>query len=211
MARRPSFVLAVAYVAGAVPFSNLVARWGSGVDLRDVGSGTVSGTGLYRVAGMGPLLLGGVLDVAKGAVGPLLAGGRPLLGAAAGGAAVVGHDWSIFLGGAGGRGISPAMGSFLVNGWEGSLVLLAGVAVGKLAGATSVGSLASYLALPLVLQARRGRRGRLAALAVLLPLLAKRLAGNGPPAAGCRPRAFLDRLVFDEDRPAGRGTSEPSS
>src|SRR5439155_25573351 len=91
-----------------VPFSNLMARRARGVDLRKFGSGTVSGTALYEVAGFGSLALAGVCDVLKGAVGPLLAGrSRPRLRALAAGAAVAGHNWSPFLRGAGGRGISP--------------------------------------------------------------------------------------------------------
>ncbi|MGA7271454.1 MAG: glycerol-3-phosphate acyltransferase, partial [Acidimicrobiia bacterium] len=63
-------VMALSYLVGSIPFSGLVARLLRGVDLRDYGTGTVSGTGLYRVAGFGPLVVGGVLDVAKGSVGP---------------------------------------------------------------------------------------------------------------------------------------------
>src|SRR5437763_12803090 len=110
--RRPTVVLATSYLVGAIPFSNLMARRRRGVDLRTIGSGTVSGTSLYNVAGFGALALAGVCDVAKGSVGPLLAGrDRPGLQAAACGAAVAGHNWSPFLGGAGGRGISPAIGA----------------------------------------------------------------------------------------------------
>ena len=72
--RHPVAVLAAAYIAGAIPFSNLMARRRRGVDLRSVGSGTVSGTSLYQVAGFGALAAAGVCDVAKGSVGPLLAG-----------------------------------------------------------------------------------------------------------------------------------------
>src|SRR3954451_5465687 len=110
--RNPVVVLAAAYLAGAVPFSNLMAKRRRGVDLRAVGSGTVSGTSLYEVAGFGALALAGVCDVAKGAVGPALAGrDRPARQATACAAAVAGHNWSRFLGGAGGRGISPAIGA----------------------------------------------------------------------------------------------------
>ena len=89
-------ILVVAFVAGAIPFSNLVARRTRGVDLRQFGTGTVSGSALYRVAGFGPLAAAGVLEVAKGAAGPALAtaAGRPALAAIAGGVAVVGHTWS---------------------------------------------------------------------------------------------------------------------
>src|SRR5438093_3199320 len=104
-------ILVLSFAVGAIPFSYVAGRRARGVDLRTVGSGTVSGTALYRVAGFGPLAAAGVLDVAKGSVGPLLASrNRPGLAALAGGAAVVGHNWSPLLRGAGGRGISPAIG-----------------------------------------------------------------------------------------------------
>ena len=107
----PVAVIGVGYLAGAVPFSNVFARRTRQVDLRTVGSGTVSGTSLYGVAGFGPLAAAGVLEIGKGALGPLLAGrDRPKLAAAAGG-----RSWATtgrpFLRGAGGRGISPAIGA----------------------------------------------------------------------------------------------------
>jgi acyl phosphate:glycerol-3-phosphate acyltransferase len=195
-------VLGLAYLVGSIPFSNLLARRVRGVDLREVGTGTVSGTGLYRVAGFTPMAVAGSLDVAKGAVGPLFAGlDRPVLAALAGGAAVAGHDWSPFLAGAGGRGLSPAMGSLLVNGWPGVVVLAAGLAGGRLARRTSLGCFVSYLVLVPALAATRGRRGALAGVAVLLPILAKRLMGNTPLEGRDRARVLVNRLVHDQDEP----------
>jgi hypothetical protein len=54
------------FVAGSVPFSNLAAHRTRGVDLRDVGTGTVSGTALYEQAGFLPLAAtpGALLHVA---------------------------------------------------------------------------------------------------------------------------------------------------
>jgi hypothetical protein len=40
-------ILVVAFAAGSIPFSYLAARRTQGVDLRRVGTGTVSGTSLY--------------------------------------------------------------------------------------------------------------------------------------------------------------------
>lgn len=201
MARRaPDWaVLTISYLCGAVPFSGLIAIEARGVDLRTVGTGTVSGTGLFRVAGLRYLLIGGALDVAKGTIGPFLAGpGRPALAWRAGSATVVGHNWSVFLNGAGGRGISPAMGSLLVNGWEGSLHLLAALAVGKLSKATSLGAFAGYVTLGEVL-VRVGRpQGRRIAGWLIAPMLVKRILGNSPPTTK---RIALIRLFFDQDTP----------
>jgi glycerol-3-phosphate acyltransferase PlsY len=199
----PAVVIGAAFLAGSIPFSNLMARRVRRVDLRDVGTGTVSGTALYRVAGFGPLALAGVCDVAKGAVGPLLAGSdRPELAAVAGGVAVAGHNWSPWLGGAGGRGISPALGAFLPYNWPGTVVLLTGMVAGKFAGETAIGALLADAALVPVLTRVKGRHGRWAATAVLVPMLAKRLLGNRP--ARGRPQVYLWRLLLDRDEP-GRG------
>ncbi|MBI2168806.1 MAG: glycerol-3-phosphate acyltransferase [Actinobacteria bacterium] len=193
-------VIAVGFLAGAIPFSNLFARRARGVDLRDVGTGTVSGTALYEVAGFVPLALAGILDVAKGSLGVLLAGrgDHPLAAALAGGAAVAGHNWSPFLKGAGGRGISPALGAFLAWHWPGTIVLAIGVAVGRLVRQTGLGSFLADLALVPALAGLRGADAAWAGAAVLLPLLAKRVIGNDRPVD--RPlQTYAHRLVFDND------------
>src|SRR5439155_7799056 len=119
--RSPPVVVGAAYLAGAIPFSNLMARRARGVDLRSVGTGTVSGTSLHEVAGFVPLAVAGICDVAKGAVGPAPAArDRPGPAAAPAAAGVAGHNWSPFLNGAGGRGISPALGALLVRNWPGT-------------------------------------------------------------------------------------------
>jgi acyl phosphate:glycerol-3-phosphate acyltransferase len=193
-------VAAAAFAAGSIPFSNLAARRQAGIDLRDVGTGTVSGTSLYDVAGFGPLAIAGVCEVAKGSIGPLLAGPeRPVLGAIAGGLAVAGHNWSPFLAGAGGRGLSPAIGALLPRAWPGAALLLGGMAAGRLAKQTGLGSFIAQCALVPALARVRGRDAALAGACVLVPMFAKRVAGNGPPPWGDR-LPYLHRLVFDNDR-----------
>jgi hypothetical protein len=52
-----------------------------------------------------------------------------------------------------------------------------------------------------LLAATQGRRGALAGIAVLVPLLAKRLAGNARPSPGSRPaQVYLARLLYDRDQ-----------
>ena len=210
--------LVLAYLAGAVPFSNVLAARVSGVDLREVGSGTVSGTGLYRVAGFLPLVVAGILDVAKGALVALVArepepadhaaeedGRRPpfrppsLTEGAAAGLVVAGHNWSPYLDGAGGRGVSPALGAYAVVAPEASALLLGGLVLGRLTRETGLGTFASQVALVPMLAGTRGRRGAFAGAAVLVPMLAKRLLGNGPPKPGGGHRVYLARLLYDRD------------
>jgi glycerol-3-phosphate acyltransferase PlsY len=194
---RATGVVTAAYLVGSVPFAQLLGRR-DGIDLRAVGTGTVSGTGLYRATGMRQLIIAGVLDVAKGTLGPLLAGRRSRTAMVAAGATVVGHNWSVFLRGAGGRGISPAMGALLVTAPAGTAVLLTGLAVGRLAGETAAGCAVADAALVPVTARVSGRRGGLAAAAVVAPIVAKRLAGNAPPQR--RDLAtYAARLLLDRD------------
>src|SRR5262245_11490510 len=192
-------VLVVAFVAGSIPFSNVAARLTRGVDLRTVGTGTVSGTSLFRVAGFPALAIAGILDVGKGALRPALAGGdRATLGAFAGGLAVVGHNWSPFLRGAGGRGVAPAVGALLVQAWPGAVLLLGGLVVGKLFRETGLGGFVAEVVLTPVLALYGGAAGALAGAARAGPLCVKRVVGNNRPAhPGAR--AYLTRLLYDRE------------
>jgi glycerol-3-phosphate acyltransferase PlsY len=192
-------ILLLAFVVGGIPFSNLVARRWRGVDLRRTGTGTVSGTSLYYVAGFPALALAGILDVAKGAVGPLLAGtDRPVLAAVAGGLAVAGHNWSPFLRGAGGRGIAPALGALLVNAWPGAVLLLVTLTISRFFKQSGLGSFIGEVALTPVLAITSGPSGALAGAAIAVPMLLKRLLGNSRPAEPSV-RTYAHRLVFDHD------------
>jgi acyl phosphate:glycerol-3-phosphate acyltransferase len=195
----PILVVVVAFVVGAIPFSNIAARRSHGVDLRDTPTGTVSGTALYHLAGFRVLALAGVLDVAKGAVGPWLAGpARPGLVALAAGAAIAGHNWSPFLRGSGGRGFAPALGALLVAAWVGALLLLASLLIGLGTRQTGLAMFVAIVLLAPVLAITDGSAGALVGLAVAVPMLTKRLLGNRPPTEP-RARTMGNRLLFDRD------------
>ena len=192
-------VLAVSFAAGSIPSSQIAARMKAGADLRTVGTGTVSGSSLYRVAGFMPVAVSGVADIAKATVGPLLAGrGRPALAAVAGGAAIAGHNWSPLLRGAGGRGFAPSLGALGVNAWPGIPLMLGGLVAGKAANQTGLGGFAAQCALVPVLTRTHGRRGAMVAACVVLPMWAKRVLGNSRPEAWTA-RVALRRLLFDRD------------
>jgi len=159
----------------------------------------VSGTALYRVAGFPALAVAGIADVGKGALGPALAGsGRPTLAAFAGAAAVVGHNWSPFLRGAGGRGVAPALGALLVQAWPGAVLLLGALVLGKAIGQTGLGGFVAELALAPVLGVVDGRAAALAGLLVAVPMLVKRVLGNGRPAEP-GVHTYLTRLLYDRE------------
>lgn len=197
--RTPAAVVALAYLAGTVPVANLVARARAGVDLRRVGTGTVSGTSLYAVTGFRALAVAGCVELAKGACGPLLAGRRrPALAAAAAAAAITGHNWSPWLGWGGGRGVSLVIGAGLAAAPEAALVVGTGLGLGRLAHRSGSATLLALLALPPVLGRTRGRDGFVLGCALCAPVLTKRLLGN----AGRLPRSratLWARLVADRE------------
>jgi glycerol-3-phosphate acyltransferase PlsY len=111
--------IAAGYLLGAVPVGLVVGRLVRGVDVRDVGSRRTGATNVTRTLGTGWGAVVLVLDVAKGVLAVLLAGvlydgaGGEWVAAAAGLAAVVGHNWSAFIGFAGGRGVATTGGGLL--------------------------------------------------------------------------------------------------
>lgn len=114
-------VVVVSYLLGSIPTSILVGRLVSGIDIREHGSGNAGATNVYRVMGIGPAVAVGVIDVGKGMVAALLVSriqiGAPapvspvLLQLLAGGAAVIGHVWTIFARFSGGKGVATAVGA----------------------------------------------------------------------------------------------------
>ncbi|HEY7846830.1 MAG TPA: glycerol-3-phosphate 1-O-acyltransferase PlsY [Candidatus Limnocylindria bacterium] len=113
----------LAYLIGAVPFGLLAGRLAGGVDLRQHGSRRTGTTNALRTLGVGWAVAVFALDVAKGAAAVLLAqwlyrAGQGIspewVAAAAGVAAVIGHNWSVFIGFTGGRGVATSAGGLLL-------------------------------------------------------------------------------------------------
>jgi acyl phosphate:glycerol-3-phosphate acyltransferase len=111
----PMLVFA-SFIAGSIPFGVLIAKK-RGVNIRQQGSGNIGATNVARVMGIGPGLLVLALDALKGALAAILASrfcGMDWVIAVAGFAAILGHCFSPFLGGKGGKGVATALGVFVV-------------------------------------------------------------------------------------------------
>ncbi len=110
-------LLAASYTFGGIPFGLLISKFFYGVDIRQVGSGNVGATNVWRTLGKKPGIVTLALDALKGALPVLLA--RYLfpwndsLPIWAGVAAIVGHNWSPFLKLKGGKGVATSAGAFL--------------------------------------------------------------------------------------------------
>ncbi|MDF2441186.1 MAG: acyl phosphate:glycerol-3-phosphate acyltransferase [Abditibacteriota bacterium] len=114
------FAIGCSYLLGSIPFGVLIGRL-RGVDVRAVGSGNIGATNVYRALGPVAGLSVFALDVSKGLAGPLI--GKALIPstypqffwgvAACAVAAVIGHIYSVFLKGTGGKGIATALGAIV--------------------------------------------------------------------------------------------------
>ncbi len=109
------FVLLLAYLFGSIPAGVLVAKT-YGVEIRKVGSGNIGATNVLRALGPGPALVVAFFDVFKGGVAVLIARAVGIEGWLLGGVAlmaVLGHNFSVFLGFKGGKGVATSFGTFL--------------------------------------------------------------------------------------------------
>lgn len=114
---RYAAILALSYLIGSVPWGYILLRWRRGVDIREYGSGRIGMSNVLRTGGgrIAGLVL--VLDLSKGILVVLLA--REVIGGssgevAAGLAVLAGHNWPIFLGFRGGRGVATGLGAMSV-------------------------------------------------------------------------------------------------
>ena len=168
----PAFWAAVGYLLGSIPFGLLLAR-ARGIDLRQIGSGSIGATNVLRTGNRGMAAATVLLDGGKGIAALLLArhfAGEPAA-IAAGFAAFIGHCYPVWLGLRGGKGVATMLGVALAG------VPLAGVtfALVWLGGAlstrhSSVGGMAGAIAAPVaaLLLGRQDWAVALAAMAVLL-------------------------------------------
>lgn len=106
----------IGYLLGAVPFAYIIARARKGIDIREKGSGNVGALAVWREAGPGFGIIALAADVGKGVLAIYTARWLGLTInwiCAAGFAAVIGHNWSVFLKFGGGKGASTTMGVLL--------------------------------------------------------------------------------------------------
>ena len=110
-------LLALSYLLGATPTSYWMARAFHGLDLREHGSGNLGATNVFRILGAKWALPVVAIDIAKGFVPvwffPSMVGGDLRWTLAFGGAAIVGHIFSLWVGFRGGKGIATSAGVFL--------------------------------------------------------------------------------------------------
>ncbi len=196
-------LILAAYMLGSIPTAYLLGRR-YGVDMRRYGSRNVGGSNAATLLGTWAFFAVGLVDAGKAALPTFLALYLNLgleMAVLAGLSAIVGHDWSLYLGFTGGRGIGPTLGMmFVLFPW--GCVLILGVSLaGKLVNRDALACLLSLLVLPLIVGAA-GQPPALVAgcLGILLIAAIKRLLANGEPIPPERRGQILrNRLLHDRD------------
>jgi len=193
---RNVFLVVAAYLLGAIPFGLLIARLQKGIDIRDHGSGNIGTSNVLRTLGKRAALLTLVGDLMKGYL-PVLAGS--LWGVAqpwvvtAGAAAVIGHNWPIYIHFRGGKGVATSFGAALgIMPAAAGLALLVYLLVAAIARYTSLAALASSASLLLWVHLLRASRPQVlfSVFAALLIYL--------------RHRENIQRLILGTERKIGQ-------
>lgn len=149
-------VLAVllSYTIGNFSTSIIVSKLWAGIDIRKYGSGNAGATNVLRTLGMKAGLVTFIGDALKAIlavwIGSRLGGeGTALI---CGIAVVIGHNWPIFLGFKGGKGIASSIGvGLFVNPIVAIICIIVGVLIVAKTKYVSLGSVVAISLLPVLL------------------------------------------------------------
>ena len=123
-------VVLLSYIVGSIPTSIMLSKWKHGFDIRTKGSGNAGGTNVFRVLGWKSGLFVILMDMGKGVIATTIIARLfwdptlpfynrtpfddfTIIQMICGGAAIVGHVWTVFAGFRGGKGIATAAGMLL--------------------------------------------------------------------------------------------------
>jgi acyl phosphate:glycerol-3-phosphate acyltransferase len=109
-------LLLISFILGSIPFGIIVSKT-KGIDLKRVGSGNIGATNVLRSVGKLPAVLTLLGDILKGTLA--VAAGRyfgvePLYEGLMGLSAILGHNFSLFLGLKGGKGVATSIGVLII-------------------------------------------------------------------------------------------------
>lgn len=105
----------LAYLIGSIPVAYIFGRVLKKIDIREHGSGNMGATNAFRVLGKGPGTAVLLLDIIKGIIPVTLLADAfglndPVSLVLIAVAAVAGHNWTVFLGFKGGKGMATSLG-----------------------------------------------------------------------------------------------------
>ncbi|HEY9217369.1 MAG TPA: glycerol-3-phosphate 1-O-acyltransferase PlsY [Phenylobacterium sp.] len=168
------------YLLGSIPFGVIATRMAGVGDVRSIGSGSIGATNVLRTGRRDLALITVLGDGGKGALAVALAWWatqeadrvtQAELMALAGGAAFIGHLFSVWLGFKGGKGVATFFGTLLAAAWPaGVLAGATWLLVAFVSRISSVAGLAAALTAPLYVYLT-GRPPALVAMTVVMGVL----------------------------------------
>ena len=123
-----ALLIIASYLLGSVPAAYLLAKWFYGIDIRKQGTGKIGASNVLRLTSIWLAIPVAIFDIGKGA---LMVWAAQLLGLGAveqitvGVITIIGHNWPIFLGFKGGRGIFTSLGVItIISPWLGLIIFV---------------------------------------------------------------------------------------
>jgi len=117
------FGVVIGYLIGSIPTAFIFGKALKGIDIRKYGSGNVGATNALRVLGKGPGICVLLFDAVKGFITVLFFAdllvskvafvSSDMLRIILGFSCIAGHNWTIFLGFKGGKGMATSLGVLL--------------------------------------------------------------------------------------------------
>ena len=109
--------VAIGYLLGSLPAAYIMAKLRKGIDIREVGVRNMGAGSVFREVGIWEGAVVAIVDIGKGSAAVLIAQALEvtepwMLGA--GLAAILGHNYPVFIGFRGGRGVATLIGVMLV-------------------------------------------------------------------------------------------------
>jgi glycerol-3-phosphate acyltransferase PlsY len=146
-------LIILSYLIGCFSSAYFIGKLFKNMDIRVHGSGNAGATNAVRVLGKKLGVLTFLLDFIKGIIAVLI--GYRLLGLNGGLIAaicsVVGHDFPVFLGFKGGKGVATTIGAMAVLNFPAALTsVIIGIAVGAISRYVSLGSIVFLVLVPII-------------------------------------------------------------
>jgi glycerol-3-phosphate acyltransferase PlsY len=207
-----NFVLLLlgSYLLGSVPAAYLAAKWSRGIDIRQHGSGNVGATNVLATVSKRWAIPVIVFDLVKGMVVVYIA---KLIGlevnqqVMVGIAVIIGHNWPVFLGFNGGRGLLTTLGvAFILAPWLALILAVIAFAWAPFK-QLALGTLCAMILLPIFSWFLSEPLGieraplTLGFVAIFLLLVIRRLTAPKTSVSTSVPprQLLLNRLLFDRD------------
>ncbi len=147
-------VVFLSYLIGAVPFGLLFSKILSGVDVRTVGSGNIGATNVLRAAGKKAAVLTLLADGLKGFLPVFIVRSHfnnVTLATLSGAAAILGHNYPVYLKFKGGKGVATGFGVMLaIAPLIGLIALLVWLAAAVIWRYSSLAALIAFASYPLM-------------------------------------------------------------